>query len=308
MGMRSCVRDMLSLARSILEAEKSELLNTNTATSPTNCSSILPNTSQTRKGRWTRPSSGNGSLKDNTVYCMGWYRTTIPSSMLGFLSYNDMTRGEVEEMDSDFILGVESLDRELVAHNGVFDGSTSALYTFPETQSAIVAFANGLQDADAAEFAAQILAQALFDLQPEVDILALARRESNIRKQHFTDSLLSEWERNRDTSASESPKEQYVGNFKGHATIIFILQDSKTTGLCVQFNGVKESTLAPQHYGKDTYSFFPTSRDEWPSNSMFEWNHHRLALFKFERDHSDDVVGLLWQWDHEGKPSWFQKI
>ncbi|KAM0184885.1 hypothetical protein ACHAPI_012337 [Fusarium lateritium] len=216
MGMRSCVRDMLSWALCVLKSEKNEQEARDHLDGNERQSWTFPNASQTRKGRWTRPWPGKRPINDTTAYCMGWYKTTIPSQMLGFLSYNDMTREEKEqskEPDFDSVLGMESCKRELIAHNGVFVGSTSALYTFPETQSAIIAFANGLQDADAAEFAAQILMQALFDLKPEVDVLALARRESHLRKQHFTSCILPNLEADRDTNAFEFPREQYIGDF-----------------------------------------------------------------------------------------------
>ncbi|KAI4145269.1 MAG: hypothetical protein LQ340_006344 [Diploschistes diacapsis] len=304
LGMRSCVRDMLLWASSILKKEQSELQDKGLTGGTDGDSAVLQNVYQTRKGRWTRPASDNSALLDSTAYCMGWYRTTIPSSMIGFLSYNDMTREE-SARDHSHVMGIESPKRLLVAHNGVFCGSTSALYTFPETQSAIITFANGLQDADAAEFAAQIITQALFGLGPEVDILALARREVDLRKRQFMGSLLSEWERDRDIEAPEGPREQYTGDFGGHTTCLSIMQSEDK--LSVKFNGNKNSALLLQYYKEDTYSFFPTTRDEWLMKSMFEWNNHKLALLEFKRDDSGEVIGLFWQWDHEGQPSWFQK-
>ncbi|KAI0485622.1 beta-lactamase/transpeptidase-like protein [Xylaria cf. heliscus] len=307
MGMRSCVEDMLSWASNILKAEHNERIDRIFTTSSGNDDTVLYNVHQTRKGRWTRPSSSNDDLTNSTVYCMGWYRTIIPSSMLGFLSYNDMTREESTGGFHNPMIGVESPEKEVVAHNGVFCGSTSALYTFRDTQSAIIAFANGLQDADASEFAVQIITQALFDLKPKVDILKLARREVNLRKRHFAESLLSEWERNRDTATPEAPREQYVGDFEGHTTCLSILHSGKTAELSVRFNGIEESTLKLQYYRKDTYSFFPTFRNDWLTKSMIEWNDHRLAILVFERDESGIVIGLFWKWDHEGRPGWFQK-
>lgn len=56
------------------------------------------------------------------------------------------------------------------------------LHTFAETQNAIIVFANGLQDADTTEFAARILTQGLFDPRLEVNIIALTRHESHLRK------------------------------------------------------------------------------------------------------------------------------
>ena len=205
------------------------------------------------------------------------------------------------------MIGVESPEKELVAHNGVFCGSSSAFYTFPDTQSAIITFANGLQGADAAEYAAQIISQALLDLHPKVDILALARRKMDLEKRHFMDSLSSHREKKQDNAILEIPREDFVGDFEAPEICLSIFQESKTAELSLRFNGNHHSTMPLQYYQKDTYSFFPTSRAEWLLKSMFEWSNHTLALLEFKRDSSGGVIGLFWQWDHEGSPSWFQK-
>ncbi|KAI8931876.1 hypothetical protein NX059_010780 [Plenodomus lindquistii] len=227
--------------------------------------------------------------------------------MLGFLSYNDMTRELPDETKLKYTIGVGSPKKELVAHNGVFYGSSCALYTFADTQSAIVAFANGQQDADAAEFAVQIITQALFDLKPEVDILSLARQEVFLRKQNFTESLLFDWESDREIGLTEPPREQYVGKYEGHATWLSIIIQKDTAELCVQFNSNKDSRTTLLYYEKDTYSFFPASRDQYLKDSMIDFNDHELALLYFQRDVSGKVSGLLWKWDHEGGPSMFQR-
>ena len=307
MGMRSCVRDMLSWASAILKAEQRESSDKNLKADDSTDFSVLRNVHQTRKGWWTRPSPSNDILTDSTMYCMGWYRTTIPTLMLGFLSYNGVTQEEYGKKDLNFVIGVESPEKEVVAHNGVFCGSSSAFYTFPGTQSAIITFANGLQGADAAEYAAQIISQALFDLHPKVDILTLARREIDLEKRHFMDSLSSDREKKQDNAIPEAPREDFVGDFEAPEFYLSIFQKSKTAELSLRFNGNHHSTLPLQYYKKDTYSFFPTSRAEWLVKSMFEWSNHTLALLEFERDSSGGVIGLFWQWDHEGRPSWFQK-
>ncbi|KAF2127855.1 beta-lactamase/transpeptidase-like protein [Dothidotthia symphoricarpi CBS 119687] len=307
MGMRSCVNDMLSWASQILDAERDDPKVKESTPFAGGPSSILHDMDRIRKGQWTRPSSVKKPLTSDTAYCMGWYKTTIPTPMLGFLSYNDMTRDDSDETNLDFIIGVESTKKELIAHNGVFCGSSCAFYTFSDTQSAIVVFANGQQDADAAEFAAQIITQALFDLSPKVDILSLARQEVFRRRQNFTDSLWFNWENGRDIGTTEEPREQYVGKYEGHATWLSIVIGKDNAELCVQFNWNKESLTALQYYKKDTYSFFPTSRDQYLKDSMIELNDHELALFYFKRNASGKVSSLFWKWDHEGGPSMFKR-
>jgi CubicO group peptidase (beta-lactamase class C family) len=305
MGMRSCVNDMLLWAASILDAERNDTEMGIIAPASDEPPNVLRNMSRIRKGQWTRPSSDAPPLTNDTVYCMAWYRTTIPTKMLGFLSYNDMTREDSDDAKLDSAIGTASPNIKLIAHNGVCCGSSCAFYTFPDTKSAVITFANGQQDADAAEFAAQIITQALFDLEPKVDILSLAREEVRLRRQYFEGSLLSGWENGREAGMTEAPREQYMGEYEGHATCLAIVVRKDTSELRVQFNWNVKSLTTLRPYKEDTYSFFPNSRDQYLKDCMAEINDLELSLFYFKRDASGKVASLLWKWDHEGIPSMF---
>jgi hypothetical protein len=99
-----------------------------------------------------------------------------------------------------------------------------------------------------------------------------------------------------------------VGEYEGFATRLSIFRSPETKTLYFHFNGAKNSACDLQIYKKDTYSFFPATRDEWLKKSMTDWNHHELALLCFHRDLKDMVDGVFWRWDHEGQTSFFAKI
>src|SRR5690348_5391618 len=94
MGMRSCTNGMLLWASKILDSERDNLAVNKPWPLSNYSPSILHKMGRIRKGQWTRPSSSKKPLTSDTVYCTGWYKTTIPTPMLGVLSYNDMKRDE----------------------------------------------------------------------------------------------------------------------------------------------------------------------------------------------------------------------
>jgi hypothetical protein len=104
---------------------------------------------------------------------------------------------------------------------------------------------------------------------------------------------------------TEAPREQYMGEYEGHATCLAIVVRKDTSELCVQFNWNVKSLTTLRPYKEDTYSFFPNSRDQYLKDCMAEINDLELSLFYFKRDASGKVASLLWKWDHEGIPSMF---
>ena len=224
--------------------------------------------------------------------------------MLSFLSYSDMTREESDIGAPKNVLRLESPGIEIIAQDGVFCGSTSAFYKMLATQSAITASANGQQDADAAEFAAEILLQAMFDLQPLVNILEVVRREVYLRKEHVIHELgLQETVYEIDLTLQQG----YIGDFHGANTTLSVLPGNTIDQLCVRFNGNVGSDTDLHYCRYDRWSPFPTSFELYLKNCMLDWNNRNLTFLHFERNGSGTIAGFYWQWDHEGGSSWFAR-
>jgi hypothetical protein len=76
-----------------------------------------------------------------------------------------------------YIIGRNSGRRLVDGHNGVNDGPTASLYTFPETRSAVVVLTNACDVGDASDTTSQILVKR-FDLKPRIDLLPRLEKES----------------------------------------------------------------------------------------------------------------------------------
>ena len=303
-GLRSCVRDLLTWSAAVMEASDGETSHESAITSePKN--NPLKQMDGTWNTYWTRPV--DDGFQNDTAYCMGWYRTRIPTGALGLYSYGHRTRWDPESTYLKYIIGRESKSRLVYGHNGVNNGSAASLYTFPETHSAVVVLSNGCDVGDASDTASQILIQALFGLKPHIDLLPRLEKEVDLCLKAY-DDIVTDWKKHRDTSALERPSNDYIGEYIGHGTlIVHILENELKTALCVLFDGNEASRCVLEYYNKDSYSFFPTSRDEWLARSMIDWDYYKVGIFDFVRDDSDRVMGFRWQWDMDEEPTLFTK-
>jgi CubicO group peptidase (beta-lactamase class C family) len=303
-GLRSCVRDLLTWSAAVMQAKDRGASHESASTSePRN--NPLKHMDPIWNKYWTRPVEDG--FENNTAYCMGWYRTTMPTGALGLYSYGHRTRWDRESTYLKFIIGRESKSRLVYGHNGVNNGSTASLYTFPETHSAVVVLSNGCDVGDASDTTSQILIQALFGLKPHIDLLPRLEKEVELCLRAY-DDIVADWNKHRDTSAVERSSDDYIGEYIGHGTLVVsILGNEPETGLYVLFEGSEASRCALEYYNKDSYSFFPTSRDVWLARSMLDWDYYKVGIFDFVRDNSDRVTGFRWQWDMDEEPTLFTK-
>lgn len=101
-------------------------------------------------------------FNNDTVYTLGWYRTTMPSGAVGLTSYNFHGYADDGKPWIRQIIGQELTPRTLYGHNGILNGSVASAYVFPECHTAIVVLSNAADAGDAAETTAQVLLQAPF--------------------------------------------------------------------------------------------------------------------------------------------------
>ncbi|KAF7591434.1 hypothetical protein BBP40_001536 [Aspergillus hancockii] len=310
MGMRSSVNDMLIWSKAVLQAEKQESDQGNdhgiAERNP------LRQMKKIRQAYWTRPV--DDTFQNETAYCLGWLRVEMPSSMIGSLSCNTDTRKNGEHLR--YILGTQSDPMVTICHNGVTHGSTAALYTFPETQSAVVVLSNGLHSGDASDFTAQCLIQALFNLQPYVDLLPLIRLEANIPRQWYESEFAGPWRQNRRATDKEWSRTLYLGDYYGFDDT-FILSivsnpDDKPleteTSLAVVFNQRATSICDLQFYKMHTYSFFPPTHEDHLLTMYPLWCDYRMTLLEFCVNESGlEVTSIRWRWDEDEEPATFIK-
>jgi hypothetical protein len=244
------------------------------------------------------------------------------------------------------------------------NGSSCNISLFPSDQCAIVACANGNTDGDAADWATKIIAQALFDLKPEIDFVSLAEAEAVARREDY-DRILSDWTRiqlgdsfevgkieelipseqrtklqfddrnvfHPETEYSSPPKPnfhpqpfaeaytfpssaEYIGTYRALNTTITITLPSSccVVGppiLLAMFNDIPYSCQKLTWYKKDSWSWFPLTRDEWLSRAMIDWDFSGAGIFEFVRGRdtgTGPMSALLWQWDEHEKATRFERV
>jgi hypothetical protein len=301
---------MLTWCIAVLDAERSENDPSYKRTVPNN---PLKHMTRVRRGYWTRPADDPDFSKP-AAYGMGWFRIDLPSSKLSSFSGNALSQGKEHQCHLEYILGKEEAPSPLTAvgHTGGMRGSVFSVYTFPETQSAVVTATNGRDFGDASDFTAQILIQALFDLKPVVDLLPWAKKEAELAAGFYHEHVKAPWERNRRPNDPERDRLIYVGDYRGFnnrftLTVVASSQPSGPLTSAVIFNHRPASKCPLIFYQTDVYSFFLPDED-YTRTQVIIAREHKQMLLKFQVDEGGAVEGLWWQWDIEAEPAWFQRV
>lgn len=311
LGMLSSVLDMLKWAKAIMEVEKAEREN---APSPPPGNPLREVTTTRGRAYWERPT--NDKFQNDSQYCFGWLRVVMPSAMLGSLTMNALTRDPdrtgCQGIQDAYILGTESPKTEVILHTGLISGSTSAFYTFPGTQSAIIVFTNGVSHGDAADWVAQILTQALLGSKPHVNFLPLAKIESEKRDQEMFHMSLEEYHKQRDAEGKEeAPREDYVGEYTGRTVSLYISLENgedQQQHLTMRYKVGAQIRRRLEYYSKDAYSLVPKTKDELLANSLECWGHGMAGVYRFSRDEEGKVVSLTWNFSDSEKPIVLKKL
>ncbi|KAL3481758.1 beta-lactamase/transpeptidase-like protein [Aspergillus californicus] len=302
-GIGSSLNDMLTWCISVLSAEREESANGFTTTAPR----PLKQMNRVRRGYWTRPSD-DPNAGGEVAFGMGWIRMTHPTSMLGAYSGNGCSREAPWKLHQSNILGTHSKKRVMVGHTGGSTGALATIWTFPETQSAVCTMVNMRELGDASDFAAQILIQALFDLEPRVDLVPWAMKEAELNRSRPTNELLRPWMANRREEDHERDRIIYVGEYKGFGDLFTLaISAGQDTRLVVTFNYRERTRSELVFFKKDTYSLFTGDLDYWLAE-WFPYRDYCQTLLEFEVSNSGMVLGLWWMWNIDEERAWLQRV
>lgn len=214
---------------------------------------------------WTRPHDDQFGNRSN--FRLAWMEAVMPSCMVSWGSWNK-TLGDLAKTDEDKclrnanILGQESGNRLLYKSVGCGFCGVASVNLFPETRSAVVAFSSGINCGDAADFAASVHIQELFDLKPKIDVLAVAKREVTKRQEDW-DKIMEDLNKHRDISQAERDHSDFVGKYHGFGITVGIQRAEIADKLTVCLNGREDIIQNLKYYNVDQYSFWPESRDDW---------------------------------------------
>ncbi|KAJ4386490.1 hypothetical protein N0V93_009387 [Gnomoniopsis smithogilvyi] len=303
-GIRSSVNDMLKYCAAVMEASEGDtkkpmdILSTVTENPLKQMNWIL------RDGYWwTRPH--DDQFNNTSRFHAAWMEVEMPSCMTSWGSWNK-TLGDLAETEEDKsvrnanILGQNSGKRLLHKSVGCGICGVASVNIFPETQSAVVALSSGINCGDAADFAASVYIQELFNLEPKIDILALAEREVAKRLEDW-DTIMRDLDEHRDTSQPEHDPSEYVGEYHGFGITVSIERDIATGKMMVCLNKVEATRQELEYYNVDWYSFWPKTRDEWLKGGWLDWDYYLVGIFKFVRKEGV-VTGFTWVWEEGAEP------
>lgn len=112
-----------------------------------------------------------------------------------------------------YTLGAYSSPMVVVGHTGDPGSFTNAYWTFPETESAIIVMTNASSTyGDPSNFVAQILMQALFEMQPATDYEKLASGVVAMVKAKWQE-VLAAWTVKRVLGTKSRELTAYVGTY-----------------------------------------------------------------------------------------------
>lgn len=302
-GVRSSVNDMLKLVKAMTaaysrELDESQKHDQNEVNNPLRQLSTIWKS-------WVE-------IEKGVSYGLGCYKLAFPSLSFSSVGINSKTRSEepgffkTHVVGMDFLSSGKCMENNVIVHTGYNNGFTSSITIFPRTQTAIVAFANGMDLGDAADWSVKILAQALFETTPHIDIIALATKEADLWKRWF-DSILIEWLADRRIMHQESDLNEYVGDYEGLNTTIKIFLDHTTAHLAMKINSCDGSRVDLELYGYDTYSFMPLTKDEWLRNGMWDWDEYYVAVLYFQRGDDGKISSFSWRYEADEEDGQFYR-
>lgn len=301
-GVRSSVYDMLKLTKSMTSAYSQEVDQPKYHDQNKDANPLRQLSSIWKS--WAE-------VDDGLFYGMGCYKLAFPSLSFSSCGINEKTRSEEPELFRSHVVGQDLLlagehVEDVITHSGYNNGFTSSVTIFPCTRTAIVAFANGMDLGDPADWSVKILTQALFETTPEVDIVALATKEADLWKRWF-DEMLIEWLADRRIMHQESDLTEYVGDYEGLNTTIQISLHPETAHLAMNINSCEGSRFDLELYGNDTYSFFPPTKDQWLRDGMWDWDEYYVAVIYFHRDDNGKVYSLSWRYEADEEDGHFYR-
>ena len=287
--VRSTVRDMLTWARAVMDAETDDFDRHSLRDSQQEKGggyNPLRQMQLLRSGH--RPITIQDKEYENS-YGLGWFRHMLPSSWLGSIGPNYAL------LPAPPVINRNGPPRLTIAHWGEFNGFLTAFYTFPATRSAVVVMANSSPGrGDPADLVAQMLTQELFDMQPRVEFESYAFQAAAASRRLWP-ALVKEWMSKRVQNTKHGQIDEYVGSYTNSAYSLTINVYKNIAGsLAFNVNSIFRQSARLRHYHYDTWTFIPDSRDNALQKGMEGFLHLSMLLLVFVRDDSGAISALEW--------------
>ncbi|CAG9947982.1 unnamed protein product [Clonostachys rosea f. rosea IK726] len=200
------------------------------------------------------PLHGSPRTLRERSYAMGWARTQLPNNI-------NLVNGNAGLLDDWPVIGSFHNGMLVLHHTGNNLGCSSTIFLLPEIDTGVIALGNALGHCDAADWAAQILLEALLERTIKTPFTQYAKTAASNGRSAM-DRVQKALDAEKEPSQLPSDLEQYTGIFR-HKTEIFYLEIKLDTSkykesLSVKFQGQDEEKYKLRHYHYDTFVFNET--------------------------------------------------
>ncbi|KAG9255475.1 penicillin-binding protein [Emericellopsis atlantica] len=218
--------------------------------------------------------------RDCRFYGMGWIGTQLPG-VVGLQGDN----ADLFDWDELPILGQDSQPMMTYYHQGAGLGYYSAIFTFPETRSAIAVLTNSIPLNDAADWIVQVLVSALFGFPERADYVHLAQ-ESRRRKLANVAAMKDEFDRIR---------EDHPGSSMPYKVFFIKVREQGQCSNCLEisFQGMDTQVYKLRHLTTDVFEW-AMEYDESARRARFTIWDPKYFEIDFQFEGGDKAVSLRW--------------
>jgi CubicO group peptidase (beta-lactamase class C family) len=287
-GGKSGIQDQLNLCIALLAAYEHQVKN-NVDTTPGSPFTQL-------RTIFTPQIVFPGARIEDQAYCLGLYRTKVPGNLSCASINGALPKKHVFKFGQNDRSG-KLVNEEIFHHSSTTPGFMGAMFLVPRTQSGVIVHTNASARLDTADYAAQILLAALFDMQiPKVypDLT-----NAVVKMQFGWFEKLNQFLEGCKTDVPPThPLSTYAGTYRNsiHSTKLVITV--KDVGLHVSLQGMPKSTFDLQPCDGDTF-YWPADREnELVDHAMLYNLFPGFHLFNFTTNEKR-VLSVSWQ--HEQK-------
>jgi CubicO group peptidase (beta-lactamase class C family) len=264
-AIQSNVRELLKFYKSIMEAAECQ-------EAGKECSSPLKGVPKLFQAQI--PLEAEPSPRERS-YALGWVRTALPGS-LGKVGLNRMWRKRMPLVGKGL-----AKPRLCIYHDGSLLSFLTSVHLLPDSHSAVVVLTNSMANSDVADWAGEMLLEAVLDNPDKNDYMEIA-------KETIEDSVASwprmaKWlEGQREPGTKPRSLDTYVGVYWNaiHDWSVEIFLKDGDLKMC--FQGNYKQPYALGHYHHDIFSWLLTRDEDVVHYGRYPMNWAPFYLISFK--------------------------
>jgi hypothetical protein len=286
-AMRSCVKDLVKLYASFLDAGEHQFKNGTTATpgSPLKQVPFL----------WSPKTSMHPITYHETSYALGWARVQTPGPM-GAIGTNPGLLAPAQPP----LVGRDIPSKLILYHQGCMPGNLAAINLVPESRGAILVLTNSLALNDAADWLGEMYLEAYLDVSQKNDYVTLAQATA-LKALEWYPALEAELTRTKSSQPPPRSLSDYVGIYKNVAQTITlqVMLHEENESLSIKFEGREDEAWKLFHNHADVFTWL-VPRNEFAKRGRFTTSWFDAEYFKinFWVD-CDSGIPTSLQWRHD---------